>query len=83
MRSRIASESAASPCISPSISKSGAARTIKSSALPTLEAVGASSVPKFECDNSATFGVNPKRRTSSAAISVISAICAGEGFSLT
>jgi hypothetical protein len=35
--------------------------------------------PKLECDTSATFGVMPKRRISSAASSVISAICSALG----
>ena len=36
-------------------------------------AVGDSTVPKLECDSKATFGAMPKRRTSSAASTVISA----------
>jgi hypothetical protein len=36
----------------------------------------------LECDNSATFGSNPKRRTTSAACSVISASCAAVGLRL-
>jgi hypothetical protein len=42
-----------------------------------LARVGVSSVPKLECESSATLGVRPKRRTSSAASSVISASLLG------
>jgi hypothetical protein len=40
-----------------------------------FSADGASELPKLECDSSATLGSTPKRRTASAAIVVISAIC--------
>ena len=42
-----------------------------------------SSLPKLECDSSATLGVMPKRRTASAASRVISAICSAVGSRLT
>ena len=44
-----------------------------------LRADGWSELPKFECDSSATFGWTPKRSTSSAASSVISASVAASG----
>ena len=73
---RTSSDSAASPCISPSTSRSGSMRADQrerraASSSPTA----ASLMPKLECDSSATLGVMPKRRISSAASSVISAIC--------
>ena len=67
---RIAFDSAASPCISPSTSSSDRASRISASASRIFRADGASELPKLECDSSATFGVMPKRRTSSAASSV-------------
>jgi hypothetical protein len=39
-------------------------------------------LPKLECESRATLGSTPKRLTSLAAISVISASCSGVGFSL-
>ena len=53
----------------------GASGSSSSSALRILSAVGVSAAPKFECDSSATLGAMPKRRISSAASTVISAIC--------
>jgi hypothetical protein len=40
-------------------------------------------VPKLECDSSATFGTMPRRLISSAASSVVSAICSGVGSGVT
>src|SRR6478609_1387545 len=64
--SRIRVERAASACISPSTSSFGCHNVRISSTSRILRAEGVSSVPKLECDNSATFGFMPKRRTSSA-----------------
>ena len=60
-----------------------AARGSAASASRIFAADGASLVPKLECDSSATFGVRPKRRISSAASSVISAICSAVGSRFT
>ena len=46
-------------------------------------ACGCSLLPKLECESSATFGVMPKRRISSAASSVISAMSSAVGSMLT
>ena len=78
-RARISSESAASPCISPSTCSSGASSMMRASAARILRADGSSSEPKFEAESSATLGTMPKRRTSSAASSVISAMCSASG----
>ena len=43
---------------------------------------GRCEVPNIECDRKATFGGRPKRRTSSAAISAISASSSAVGCSL-
>jgi hypothetical protein len=48
-----------------------------------LTALGASLVPKFECDSSATRGEIPRRRSSSAALMAISAISSAFGSTLT
>ena len=73
-----------SPCISPSTSSSGASRADAAcSASRILIAVGVSAAPKLECDSSATFGVRPKRRISSAASTVVSAITSALGSKLT
>ena len=69
-------DNAVSPRISPSTSKSGERARISSSASRIFCADGASELPKFECESSATLGTCPKRFTSSAASIVISAICA-------
>ena len=72
------------PCISPSTSRSGAARANQVAALRASFALTASCrLPKLECDSSATFGVMPKRRTSSAASIVISATCSAVGSAFT
>ncbi|SAL74891.1 hypothetical protein AWB69_09255 [Caballeronia udeis] len=81
-RRRLAS-SATSPCISPSTSRSGARSRSNASVSRILIAVGALLVPKFECDSSAIFGAMPKRRTSSAAMIVISQSCSGVGSTFT
>ena len=81
--SRISSDSAASPCISPSISSSGERARINSSASRILRADGVSAEPKLDAESSATFGKTPKRRTSSAASRVISAIWSASGSWLT
>src|SRR2546422_6881225 len=52
---------AASPCISPSISSSGASERISSSAVRIFCAEGASLVPKLECESRAALGTTPKR----------------------
>ncbi len=52
---------------------------MSSSARCILRAEAICAEPKFDCDSSATFGVMPKRRISSAASSVISAICSASG----
>ena len=62
-RWRTASDSAASPCISPSTSMPGASSSSKASALRIFVALGPSCEPKLECERSATFGSMPKRRT--------------------
>src|SRR5260221_3055685 len=80
---RTSSESAASPCISPSTSSAGIFSRIIASAVRILRAEGASLVPKLEWETSATFGARPKRRISSAASIVISTICSGVGFTFT
>ena len=82
-RSSVGSDSAASPCISPSTSNGGCSERIRASAWRILRALGASPLPKLECEISATCGVMPKRRTSSAASTVISASWAGLGSTLT
>ena len=77
------SSRALSPCISPSTSSSGARSRSSASACRIFSADGASELPKLECDSSATLGSTPKRRTASAAIVVISAICSAVGSRLT
>ncbi len=56
---------------------------IRSSASRIFTALAASLVPKFECEISATHGEIPKRRSCSAAITVISAICSAVGSTFT
>ncbi|MNC90094.1 hypothetical protein D3C83_61440 [compost metagenome] len=80
---RISSESAVSPCISPSTSRSGARSLRIASACCIFLAEGRSTEPKFEADSSATLGTMPKRRISSAARIVISATCAASGSGVT
>jgi hypothetical protein len=80
---RTSSESAASACISPSISRWGRRSWMRANAARIFAAEGASLVPKLECETSATLGVNPKRRISSAASVVISRICSGVGSRFT
>src|SRR3954468_5839328 len=82
-RRRIASDSAASPCISPSISSSGARCAISSRAWRILAAEPVLSEPKFDAESSAAFGTMPKRLISSAASSVISAIWSASGSGFT
>ena len=82
-RSRISCDSAASPCSSPSHSMSGARCLNRSAAWRMRRAEARFDDPKFECDTKATFGARPKRRTSTAAISAISASAAASGSSLT
>ena len=82
-RRRISSESAASPCISPSASSWGARSAMSCSARRILAAEGMSTEPKLEADSSATLGVRPKRRTSSAASKVISATFSASGSAVT
>ena len=48
-----------------------------------IVAVGVEAVPKLECARSATFGVKPKRRISSAARTVVSAITSALGSKFT
>ncbi|CUJ76797.1 Uncharacterised protein [Achromobacter sp. 2789STDY5608621] len=83
MRRRRASSSAQSPCISPSISSSGAASRTSSSARRILAPEAELPEPKFERDSSATFGARNMRPTSRAAAMVNSAICSAVGSSLT
>src|SRR3546814_7264854 len=64
IRLRMPASMAASPCISPSTSMSGASSCRRARAARILSAEGLSAVPKLECDSSATFGWIPKRRTS-------------------
>ena len=71
IRSRICSEIAASECISPSTSRSGSRSIRICSASRIFCAERALLEPKLECDNRAPFGVSPKRRTTSAAMSVV------------
>lgn len=78
-RSRITSTSAASPCISPSTSRSGARSRIIAKARRILRAESLSLAPKFECDSSATFGAMPNWVTAWAASRVISVICSAVG----
>ena len=80
---RTSSESAASPCISPSISRSGSCAFTSASARRIFAADGWSLVPKLECESSATFGTMPNRRISSAASRVISAISSAVGSAFT
>src|SRR6185503_1564903 len=80
---RTSSDSAESACISPSTSRSGNWARMIDSASRIFNAEGASLEPKLECETSATFGVRPNRRTSSAASVVISTICSGVGSTLT
>ena len=80
---RISSESAASPCISPSISRSGARCTISARARRIFSAEGMLIEPKFDAESSATLGARPKRRISSTASSVISAMCSASGSGVT
>ena len=82
-RMRISSESAASPCISPSTCRSGARSLMSASAARILRAEGVSTEPKLDAERSATFGTMPKRRTSSAASKVISAMCSASGSFVT
>jgi len=79
IRARMSSLMAASPCISPSTSRPGSRSSMSVRASRILAALAADDVPKLEWDNSATLGVIPKRRISSAARLVISAICTGVG----
>jgi hypothetical protein len=72
-------DSAESARISPSTARPGARSLIISSASRILTADGASELPKLECDSSAMLGFTPKRWTSSAASSVISAISSADG----
>ncbi len=81
--SRTVFESAASPCISPSTARSGARAPTRASASRIFWADGASELPKLEWESSATLGVRPNRRTSSAASRVISAICSALGSRFT
>ena len=60
----------------------GIALRIRSRARRILRAEGRFEVPKLECDKSATRGVTPKRRTSSAASRAISATCSAFGSAL-
>ena len=83
MRARIAADSAASACISPSTSSSGARARISASARRILAALAVSRLPKLECESSATLGSMPNRRTVSAAMSVVSAISSAGGSMLT
>ncbi len=62
-RWRASSDSAASACISPSTSRSGARSRKRRSASRILCAEGVSAEPKSECEISAIFGSTPKRRT--------------------
>ena len=55
---------------------------MRSRACRILRAEGRFEVPKLECDSSATRGVTPNRRTSSAASSAISATCSAFGSAL-
>jgi hypothetical protein len=79
MRLRSASSRAASPCISPSTSRSGAACSRICSASRILLALCVSALPKLECDRSAILGSMPKRRTSAATSRVISAMSWAHG----
>ena len=81
--SRSPASRAESPCISPSISSSGASARISSSAARIFCAEGASLVPKLECESRAALGTTPKRRITSAASAVISASCSAVGSRLT
>ena len=77
--SRIDSTSAASACISPSISNVGARVRIMTSACRIFRAEALSLAPKLECDTSAALGTRPNPRTASAASRVISVICSAVG----
>lgn len=58
-------------------------RSSISAALRILMALGASREPKSDSDSSAAFGTMPKRRISSAASTVISAISSAAGSMVT
>ncbi len=75
----IAGSSAQSPCISPSTSRSGAISFRISKTLRIFSDEGVCALPKFECDNNATFGTMPRERSSVAASLVISANCSAVG----
>ena len=81
--SRISTDNAASPCISPSTLRLGQVACRISHARRILRADAELELPKFECDSSATFGSIPKRRSSSAAMRAISATSSALGFSFT
>lgn len=83
IRRRSSLSRAASPCISPSTSSSGACSRSSARASRIFSALGWLEVPKLECDNKATLGRMPKRSSSSAAIRVISASCAAVGSTFT
>ncbi|MCY1225590.1 hypothetical protein D9M72_377890 [compost metagenome] len=83
MRVRSASSSAQSPCISPSISRSGAISRTSSSARRIFAPEAELPEPKFDRDSSAILGARYMRRISLAAAMVNSAICSAEGSSLT
>ena len=72
MRLRMVSLIAASACISPSTSRSGARSCSMRTASRIFRADGVSALPKLEWLISATFGLMPSRETSSAASRVIS-----------
>src|SRR6185437_4269863 len=76
---RTSSESAASACISPSISSAGMRSWMRARASRIFTAEGALLDPKLEWETSATFAVRPKRRISSTAREVISRSCSGVG----
>ena len=57
---------------------SGAMRFRIAAASRIFSALGESREPKFECDSSAALGSMPKRRISSAASTVISAISSAD-----
>ena len=83
MRRRSASSSAQSPCISPSISRSGSIWRTSSSARRIFAPEAELPEPKFERDSSATLGARFMRRMACAAMRVNSAICSAVGSSLT
>ena len=76
---RMTSDSAASPCISPSTSRFGTRSTSRRRTSRILRADFESSLPKLECDSNATFGSRPNRRTASAASRAMPASCLAEG----